>query len=536
MHRGKVADAILPQIVREQEADIMVISEQYSSKTSGQWFEDESKTAAIWIPDRRNKKPMKEGKGNGYVWIQFAEVTIMSCYLTPSDSIDEFQSKLDAIEDESRRVDGNIIMAGDFNSRAIEWGSQETNGRGRRIIDMTARLGLTVANVGCVPTFRRPGCIGTIPDITLVSENIARRICNWVVLEIYTASDHQYISYSLQPASRTTTTREIREGTRKWNVKKLNRRALISEIDRQNRLLSQERNATELVNRTMENIIKGCNKSMPKVKDRGIGKPAVYWWSNQVAELRAKCLKQRRKYTRAKRRGPANIEHAEYKEAKKALQITIQESKQRKWEEMRQDINRDPFGLGYKVVMKKLGAQTPTNVMDVETMGNIVNTLFPTHETRVETTTNVHVTPTMFTMEELKLAATKLKNNKAPGPDGVPSEVLKEIAEARPNILLNMYNQCMLEEVFPIPWKEQQFVLISKGKGDPKAPSSYRPLCMLNTAGKLYERLLKQRIEEAIRLKGGLSERQHGFRPGKSTIGAIQEVVDVFNAAQQRNN
>ncbi|XP_073831423.1 uncharacterized protein [Musca autumnalis] len=387
----------------------MVISEQYSSKISGQWFEDVSKTAAIWIPDRRSKKPSKEGKGNGYVWIQFHDVTVMSCYLTPSDSMDEFQLKLNEIEDETRNIDGNIVMAGDFNSRAVKWGSQETNTRGRKIMEMIARLGLVIANVVCVPTFRRPGCNGTIPDITMVSENIANRIVNWKVLEIYTASDHQYISYTLQPA-RGTTRQRRREGTRKWNAKRLDRTALIAEIDRQSQQLLSEESASELVEKTMAKIIKGCNTSMPKLKDMGPGKEPVYWWNNQVADLRRDCLKRRRKYTRAKRRGPAITEHAEYKQAKKTLQLAIQESKKRKWEELRDDVNQDPFGLGYKIVMKKLRAQTPVNEMDDKAMDNIVNTLFPAHEMRRESPIREPITtPTMFTADELKTAARKLK-------------------------------------------------------------------------------------------------------------------------------
>jgi hypothetical protein len=33
---------------------------------------------------------------------------------------------------------------------------------------------------------------------------------------------------------------------------------------------------------------------------------------------------------------------------------------------------------------------------------------------------------TYSTKEEMKAAVHKLKNNKAPGPDGIPSEILKE--------------------------------------------------------------------------------------------------------------
>lgn len=46
--------------------------------------------------------------------------------------------------------------------------------------------------------------------------------------------------------------------------------------------------------------------------------------------------------------------------------------------------------------------------MDDETMGNIVSTEIPI----------------VFTTKELQSAAKQLKNNKAPGSDGIPTEVL----------------------------------------------------------------------------------------------------------------
>ena len=97
-----------------------------------------------------------------------------------------------------------------------------------------------------------------------------------------------------------------------------------------------------------------------------------------------------------------------------------------------------------------------------------------------------------------------------------------------------MYNACLEAGIFPEPWKKQRLVLISKGKGDPNLPSAYRPLCMLDTAGKLYERLLKPRLEAAINEAGGLSSRQHGFRPGRSTLGAIRCITESVEAAQRR--
>lgn len=43
---------------------------------------------------------------------------------------------------------------------------------------------------------------------------------------------------------------------------------------------------------------------------------------------------------------------------------------------------------------------------------------------------------------------------------------------------------------------------------------------MLDTAGKLLEQMLRPRILTAIQEAGDFSDKQHGFRPKRSTIGA----------------
>lgn len=59
---------------------------------------------------------------------------------------------------------------------------------------------------------------------------------------------------------------------------------------------------------------------------------------------------------------------------------------------------------------------------------------------------------------------------------------------------------------------------------------------MLDTAAKLLERLLKACIIAAINNAAGLLERQHGFRPGRSTIGAAEHVVIGMEEARRKNN
>ena len=100
-------------------------------------------------------------------------------------------------------------------------------------------------------------------------------------------------------------------------------------------------------------------------------------------------------------------------------------------------------------------------------MEGIVAALFPEHEERPIRQINVHADEIpLFTEKELVTAVRSMKNQKAPGQDGIPSEILKLVVQAAPSVLLRMYNTCLKTGIFPKRWKRQKLVLIDKGKGE----------------------------------------------------------------------
>ena len=97
----------------------------------------------------------------------------------------------------------------------------------------------------------------------------------------------------------------------------------------------------------------------------------------------------------------------------------------------------------------------------------------------------------LFTLEELKRAGGRLKANTAPGIDGVPYEILKEVIKVYPEILLEALNSCLREGRFFVDWKKQRLVLLRKGnKPLGVVASSYRPICLLDTMRQLLEELI----------------------------------------------
>lgn len=64
-----------------------------------------------------------------------------------------------------------------------------------------------------------------------------------------------------------------------------------------------------------------------------------------------------------------------------------------------------------------------------------------------------------------------------------------------------------------------------RSRGSEESPSSYRPICLLNTLGKLYEAVIPGKLERELIRNGGLYHTQFGFRKARSTIDAVQELI-----------
>ena len=98
-------------------------------------------------------------------------------------------------------------------------------------MEMATRLDLTVLNTRGVTTFRRPDTKGLIVDVTLqlATRTAACRIWDWRVLN-YTASDHQYVTYTIQER-RVIPPVTARRAAKRWNVARLDETALLQAIE-----------------------------------------------------------------------------------------------------------------------------------------------------------------------------------------------------------------------------------------------------------------------------------------------------------------
>ena len=209
---------------------------------------------------------------------------------------------------------------------------------------------------------------------------------------------------------------------------------------------------------------------------------------------------------------------------------SIKASKRQCWNKLLQEVDSDVWGRPYKVAMKRLKSQAIPSPTCSVLLKRIVETFFPQQPScEIQLICRYDDVIPPVTIEELRKACTKVGNHKCSGLDGIRNIALKAAIEANPDTFLSMYTRCLQEGVFPDKWRQQRLVLLPKGRKPPDEPPSYRPLCMLDTAGKTLERIIHGRIEEVTDRQ--LSDKQFGFRKSRSTLDAIDLVVKTAKEA-----
>lgn len=189
----------------------------------------------------------------------------------------------------------------------------------------------------------------------------------------------------------------------------------------------------------------------------------------------------------------------------------IKQSKVQKWKEICAAVETDIWGRVCQIVTGKIHRRSHEGPKDSITMESFVNELFLSHPERTIIDDNNIVETPWFSVEKLNEAVQSMANGKAPGPDGKPVEVVKVIASGCPYLLLNMHNSCLRVGLSSRRWKVLRLVFLDKGKGPSVTPASYRPLCMIDVTGMVYEKMLRARPRTEIEQAGGLPENQHAF-------------------------
>jgi len=122
-----------------------------------------------------------------------------------------------------------------------------------------------------------------------------------------------------------------------------------------------------------------------------------------------------------------------------------------------------------------------------------------------------------FCLHELEELIASSREGSSPGSDLISYSLLKLLPSIAIQKLLFIFNRMLLENSFPDDWREYDVVLINK--------NDFRPIALSSCVLKLFEKLIKSRLERFIELDMLLPGTQYDFRKGKSYDDCIALLV-----------
>ena len=132
------------------------------------------------------------------------------------------------------------------------------------------------------------------------------------------------------------------------------------------------------------------------------------------------------------------------------------------------------------------------------------------------TSDNTEVCNKPFRLRDLRRSIMKAKP-RAPGPDGIHNNLLKDLPEDTLKILKEILNKIWISADFPQQWRAATVIPIPKPNKDHTDPLSYRPIALTSCLCKVLERMINTRLIWYLEKYRILNRSQCGFRKHRST-------------------
>ncbi|XP_071451358.1 uncharacterized protein [Hetaerina americana] len=259
-----------------------------------------------------------------------------------------------------------------------EWGSVKTNARGRALLEAVATLELELANTGAAAKYMKPGK-SSIFDLTFIDPRLMGAGYSWAVSDHFTGSDHQALLFTLKKDGEIV--RRETKRRRKWDTNTFDHEVFLSILgEHESSGTAGER--ARLLNQV---LTLACDASMA-IKADARSHPPVHWWNDDIAGIRRQCLQSIRLQQRAKDRPRFQEYHANYKENCRKLKRAIKDAKKKCWHELCEEVDRDPWGRPYKMVMNKIKPRSGTSPSCPDFLSRVVRHLFLEQQQRATET------------------------------------------------------------------------------------------------------------------------------------------------------
>ena len=158
------------------------------------------------------------------------------------------------------------------------------------------------------------------------------------------------------------------------------------------------------------------------------------------------------------------------------------------------------------------------NVTDFHLRHPDISTPWPTIDiTRAQPDS---ITTRPISYQEVRTVINRAKN-KAPGPDEIRKIHLLNAPKIFIVMLTKIFNYALTAGYYPKPFKKGTMIFIPKPGKDLSHPANYRPITLINLFGKLYGKILNNRLVAHMEQGNWFDPLQYGFRRGRGTESSL---------------
>ena len=475
---------------------------------------------------------------------------LINCYFQPSLDPNVLSDKLDRILFSLQ--DRNVIVLGDFNARSSLWGDLLINERGSILSELIFKHSLSIHNEKHSGFTYSSHLGSSVIDLTLsILSNF--RISDWHIdRDQLLLSDHFLILFKIislrssppsSPASSPRSDSHLNFGKANWPL--LSRCICSSHFERKffscflmdNPVLSIKR-----FHILIDDIVNLC---VP----RGVLPRFNHWWSPALSCLKLKVRSKYKKFLRSRR----EADRASYRLCRNRYVSAIRTHKA-SWimsnnlHELR--LGRAPWGSSFKLCFDKIRSPGFPSVDRAgvtcvyDALSDMLSAAFPDDDPSSDNSSQSDLRERFnsfflgscrfslnVSADEVSRAVDRLKLSKAPGLDGIRACFWKKFHFFNAKLLHYLFNFCFSAGYFPHEWKTASIIFIPKGSG-----SALRPISILPSIGKIFERILNDRLAAHADRVGLVDTCQFGFRPGKSTLHAIHFFRNAYFNSSSHNS
>ncbi|XP_035232417.1 uncharacterized protein LOC118204200 [Stegodyphus dumicola] len=448
---------------------------------------------------------------------------IITVYFSAAEDIDSHLSNLETILTKYE----SFILTGDFNSKHTCWGAGVIDSRGRLVCDFIISNNLILYNESdSVATFKSVVGEGWT-DLVLSSSDVYTCSGKLEILLDESLSDHRYVrlvydvDFHIDP--KINISRDVSRITRfcKSMHKKVHDFKL--ELD----VCSNSKSLDYCTTKFFEDISRDVEK---KLRVGHTNDKNISWWNSHLTCLRRKIRALRKSF-----QTPGILEDVRLKRKilyKKELAIYKRTIRKTKSDTKRKFfINNVNYYDGfYRIASGKTRPAStfnnPTGISDLKELNRQTITgalklgCFDSFVFEDERVVN-NVEP-MITSVEIRCAVNQLRRRSAAGPDFFSPIFVQVFIYTFLDLFLQLFNLCFKFGTFPRCWKLGRVILLPKPNG------KLRPIVLLSVFGKVYEKIIVERLRHYLNINAPLSRRQYGFVPGRSTDDALYDVMDFI--------